>query len=106
MKTIATLVRVQDNWTYVSRSFEKIDDEAIEVIRGCIEEDMYDEDDEENFTRKEFENCFTPSFSTLKEDYRILPDCDTDFDREGDCLWKTGDDPDDTKYVLHISLIA
>lgn len=103
MKTIATLVRVQDNWTYVSRSFERIDDEAIEVIRGCIEEDMCDE---ENFTRKEFESCFTPSFSTLKEDYSILSDCDTDFDREGNCIWKTGDKLDDVKYILHISLIA
>ena len=39
IKNIITLVRVSGNDTYVSRSFERIDDKAIATIRGCIEED-------------------------------------------------------------------
>ena len=100
-KNIITLVRVSGNDTYVSRSFEKIDDEAIATIRGCIEED-----NETSFTKEEIEECYAPSFATLKEDYaKIGTEPTTDFEREGQCIWEYNDGVEIISYVLHISIL-
>lgn len=99
-KTIATLVRTGDNYTYVSRSFEKIDDEAVATIRGCIEED-----NELSLSKDEIERCFTPSFSSLKENYDWLGDPEADFDRQGDCLWEYNDGIEIFCYILHVSIV-
>lgn len=99
-KTIATLVRVGENYSYVSRSFEKMDDAAVDIIRGCIEENC-----EETFTKEEIEKCFLPSFGKLKENYSWLGEPEDDFERQGDCIWEYFDGIESIKYNIHVSLI-
>lgn len=98
--TIATLVRVGEHYTYVSRSFTEINDEAIATIRGCIEED-----NEETFTKEEIEKYYDKSFETLKEDYTGLGEPDYDFDHQGHCIWEYNDGIEIISYVIHVSII-
>lgn len=101
-RLIATLVRVNgESFTYVSRSFTKIDDETIEAIKGCISED-----NDETFTPKEIEECYLPAMNTLKEDFAGLPeDRLFDFEHEGTPIWEYNDGVEIITYVLHLSIL-
>lgn len=102
MKTIMTLVRIQDNNICVSHSFSKMDDKAVKTIRDCIEEDM---EDDIYFPKEEIDECFTPSFHTIREDYKDLSNCGINSVLNGNCIWETGYEPEDTRYVIHLSIL-
>ena len=101
-RLIATLVRVNsDGDTYVSRSFTKIDDEAIATIRGCIAED-----NECTFTPEENESCYLPAMNTLKEDLAdIDKETEFDFDHEGFPIWEYNDEVEVITYMIHLSIL-
>lgn len=101
-RLIATLVRVNSEGdTYVSRSFTKIDDEAIATIRGCIAED-----NECTFTPEENNNCYLPAMDTLKEDLAdIDKDTEFDFDHEGFPIWEYNDEVEVITYMIHLSIL-
>lgn len=101
-RLIATLVRVNgEGETYVSRSFTKIDDEAIATIRGCIAED-----NECTFTPEENESCYLPAMNTLKEDMAdIDKETEFDFDHEGFPIWEYNDEVEVITYIIHLSIL-
>lgn len=100
LKTIATLVRYGQDYTYISRSFEKIDDDALAVIRCCIEED-----NDGTFSEDENEEHFLPAFATLKKDLAWLGEPETNFERQGTPIWEYNDGVEVFGYAIHVSLI-
>lgn len=102
-KNIFTLVRVAfgpEPDTYVSRSFERIDDAAVDVIRGCIRDDMegfFDDDDSMSvdsqylITPEELKECCEGPFTD-------------DFERSGVPVWKYSDSTGFITYILHESI--
>lgn len=101
-KNIFTLVRATtDGDTYVSRSFDKLDENAKEIIRGCIEED-YDGvfDDEEDCV----EDYFTEEFNDknfLDENNEFS----ADFERQGITVWEMEWEGETTSYRIHCSIL-
>lgn len=100
LKTIATLVRYGQDYTCISRSFEKIDDDALAVIRRCIEED-----NDGTFSEDENEEHFLPAFAKLKKDFSWLGEPKTDFHREGTPIWEYYDGIEVFGYAIHVSLM-
>lgn len=105
LKPIITLVCLGNSSTYVSRSFDRIDDEAIDIIRGCIEEDF-----EETLTKEDVEKHFTRPLKKIKEDYggfeKDTVDEDFDFEHQGDTIWKYKNDRKEIHYILHVSRLS
>lgn len=100
-----TLVRVSADrntaGTYVSRSFDRIDAAALEVIEGCIREDM--EESFEPDDKPSFDECFCEGFRQLPEDLSDTSFTD-DFEREGIPVWEYDDGVVCITYVLHQSI--
>lgn len=104
IKPIITLIRISGSDTYVSRSFDRLDDKAIDIIKGCIAED-----NELTFTPEEIEKCYLLDLNKLKENYGDLHnDSGKDFDinHEGTPIWEYNDEVEVFTYVLHESLLS
>lgn len=104
IKPIITLIRISGSDTYVSRSFDRLDDKAIDIIKGCIAED-----NELTFTPEEIEKCYLLDLNKLKENYGHLHnDSGKDFDlnHDGTPIWEYNDGVEVITYVLHESLLS
>lgn len=101
-KVITTLVRCGQNYTYVSRSFDRIDEEAVDIIRGCIEEDF-----EDVLTKELVEKCFKYDLKKLMKDYKPVGNeqFPLDFEHEGAVIWEYSDGIETIRYKLHDSII-
>ena len=101
-KNIFTLVRVTtDGDTYVSRSFDKLDENAKEIIRGCIEEDFDGvfEDDEDCVVE-----YFTEEFND-KNFWDENNEFSADFERQGITIWEIKRGNETVSYRIHCSIL-
>lgn len=102
-KNMYTLVRATtEGNTYVSRSFDKLDKNAKEIIRGCIEED-YDG------VFEDYDDCVDDYFTSVFNDSQLWLSANNgyseDFERLGITIWEMEWDGETTFYRLHCSIL-